>query len=222
MKIFIYVLIGILAIGLIVGIIIGFIFFNKNLDKINSYLIWKKLYKLAKDYDYYLLNNVILVYDNIPIHISHMLFADKNIYIISSRYYSGNLSSDTIYSQKIDVVSSSNAIIFKDISNPILFNENRCLYFKKIFGENNPILDEVLKSVVVTNNSVNYKFSDSQLNPFSYLCHRKELYKLIVKTEKESKYAPLNVEDIQRIVDYIHQESVRRNNIENKNKKGSK
>lgn len=218
MKIFIYILIGFLAIALICGIIIGFIFINRKLNKINAYLIWKKLYKLAKDYDYYLLNNVNLDYEGVSFHISHLLIADKNIYVISSRYYSGNLSSNNIYDNEISVTyPSTNQIEL--INNPIIYNENRCNFFiRKFIDSNNESLNDIVKSIVITNDSINYDFKNSDLNKNSYLCHKKEVYNLIIKIEKESKYAPLDVTRIQDIVDQIHQISTFRNKQEQKNK----
>lgn len=54
---------------------------------------YKKIYSIAFDRDYYLINNFLFrVEDNKVACIDHLLFGDKFIYLISDLYYDGNLS----------------------------------------------------------------------------------------------------------------------------------
>ena len=62
---------------------------RKNLVKI----YYKNVKKVAYYKDFYLINQLILnVDDNQQIHIDHLLFADKYIYVILDKFYPGKLS----------------------------------------------------------------------------------------------------------------------------------
>ena len=53
----------------------------------------RKIYHIALDNDYYLINNVKLAsHDDKIASINHLLFGDKYIYLISDYYYRGEVS----------------------------------------------------------------------------------------------------------------------------------
>ncbi len=55
-------------------------------------LYGKTLYQIALDNDYYLINGLVLALDNDSVmHIDHILFGDKYIYVIKDRYYDGHV-----------------------------------------------------------------------------------------------------------------------------------
>lgn len=221
MNLFIYILIGIAALLLVVLAILVIFYINKHADNVCKYLIWKKLYNLAQDYDYYLLNKVnIKIDDSKSIHVDHLLIADKNIYVIGSRYYIGNIvQTDDI--KKVNIESNENLLLQQNISNPILYNEiRRQKIAERFLGSG--VDTSSFKSIVVINNDVDCKLDSSYFTPNSYVCHKKEIRKLILKIEKESKYDSLNISDSQRVVDFIHNESVKNNKNDEKNKKYAK
>lgn len=219
MDIFIYILIGLLALLVVVVSVIATYYFKKHADKVCKYFIWRKLYNLAQDYDYYLLNDVNIKIDpNVSVHIDHLLIADKNIYIIVSRYYIGNIVQDEKQYGKINIVSSDNLLLETNVSDPIVYNElRRQKMAERFLGDG--VDTSSFKSIVVVDNNIDYKFDPDIITPNSFICHKKEVRKLILKIEKESNYDPLNVVNAQKVVDLIHSESVKNNKNDEKNKK---
>lgn len=57
-----------------------------------KYFYYKRLYKIAMDNDYYLINNFLFKIDDSHVgRIDHILFANKYIYIISDSYFDGDI-----------------------------------------------------------------------------------------------------------------------------------
>lgn len=65
--------------------------YRKNFSNIYG----KTLYQVALDYDFYIINDLALALDNENImHIDHILFGDKYIYVIRDRYYDGSIEAN--------------------------------------------------------------------------------------------------------------------------------
>lgn len=57
----------------------------------------RKIYKIARDYDYYLINQISLEnHDNTTVDIDHLLFGDKYLYVITDYYFKGLLRAKEI------------------------------------------------------------------------------------------------------------------------------
>ena len=57
-----------------------------------KYFYYKRIYRLAMDKDYYLINNFLFRIDDAHVgRIDHILFGDKYIYIINDIYYDGDI-----------------------------------------------------------------------------------------------------------------------------------
>ena len=55
-------------------------------------LYYKKVYRVALDHDYFLINQFVFKIDNTKVaSADHILFGSKYIYVISSKYYQGDL-----------------------------------------------------------------------------------------------------------------------------------
>ena len=53
---------------------------------------YKKVYRVALDNDYYLINQYVFKIDNSKVaSVDHILFGNKYIYVLSSKYYQGDL-----------------------------------------------------------------------------------------------------------------------------------
>ena len=53
---------------------------------------YKKVYRVALDHDYFLINQFVFKIDNSKVaSVDHILFGNKYIYVISSKYYQGDL-----------------------------------------------------------------------------------------------------------------------------------
>ena len=65
---------------------------NKRNRKEYKYTYYKRIYKLAMDKDYYLINNFLFKIDDSHVaRIDHILFADKYIYIVNDSYFDGDI-----------------------------------------------------------------------------------------------------------------------------------
>lgn len=53
---------------------------------------YKKVYRVALDHDYFLINQFVFKIDNSKVaSVDHILFGNKYIYVVSSKYYQGDL-----------------------------------------------------------------------------------------------------------------------------------
>lgn len=91
---------GQLAFVIVVPIVVLVIIFlaiyipvrKRNMPSNFRYFYYKKIYKVAMDKDYYLINNFFFKIDGSHVgKIDHILFADKYIYIIQDCYFKGDL-----------------------------------------------------------------------------------------------------------------------------------
>lgn len=157
------------------------------------------LYKLARDEDYYLLNNLTLdLGENVVIHIDHLLCANKYIYVIADRYFyegaEGNLEDETIF------IYQKNKR--KEIKNPVKVNEERCIRLAKYLNwtEDKPAM---ILSVVCINNDAYLNNSLSLDGPNSYLIPIKDLYRTIKKREYSSRAGDFDMDNLQKMVKHI-------------------
>lgn len=151
---------------------------------INNYvaIYGKKIYKLALQQDYYLINRLLLKSEEgISIDIDHLLCGNKYIYVIKDYYFDGGLSANEndrawIYYHKIGKQK-----IKEKIDNPLLLNEKRVNLLCKITG-----LDRsLIISVVLINNDCQFsKFEGKSKNNF--LVTRSNFKKFIKSFENKN------------------------------------
>lgn len=86
----------------------------------------KRVYQIAMDHDYYLLNEVAMKIGTHTIHFDHILFGNKYIYCIVSRYYNvgvnGNFEDVSWFNYKLNGKC-------KMMKNPLRLNRERVDYF---------------------------------------------------------------------------------------------
>lgn len=157
------------------------------------------IYKIALNNDYYLINQLILksTDDNNIIHIDHILFGEKFIYIIKDRYFDGY----------IEAKENDKSWIFYEknykrtfINNPLINNNIRINRFSNYAS----IDESCLVSIVVINDDCDIE-DFPILKPRTYLIKRNKLAKLIATIESQD-VEPLNdvqmrlaVKDIARL-----------------------
>ena len=77
----------------LIAVVVIVILSQKSVKKDFKGHYYKRIYKLAMDKDYYLINNFLFKIDDSHVaRIDHILFADKYIYIISDFYFDGDIS----------------------------------------------------------------------------------------------------------------------------------
>ena len=88
---------------------------------------YKTVYEIAKDKDFYLINNVQLNIDTKVIHFDHILFGEKYIYCIGNYFCKGSISGK---------FSDSKWFLYKNFSktehikNPLLLHKTRIDYLQ--------------------------------------------------------------------------------------------
>lgn len=99
-----------------------------------KYFYYKRLYKLAMDKDYYLINNFLFKIDDAHVgRIDHILFGDKYIYIINDIYYDGDIEGKE-NDQSIILINRNGKKNYED--NPILNNRKIANKLSLITGIN--------------------------------------------------------------------------------------
>ena len=79
---------------IIVAVILLIYFINrrKQMKKNFKLFYYKKIYKIAMDKDYYLINDFLFKIDDSHVgRIDHILFADKYIFVMNDFFYDGNI-----------------------------------------------------------------------------------------------------------------------------------
>lgn len=119
---------------LIVFLAIYFPLRNKKMKTDYKYFYYKRLYKLAMDKDYYLINNFLFKIDDAHVgRIDHILFGDKYIYIINDIYYDGDIEGKE-NDQSIILINRNGKKNYED--NPILNNRKIANKLSLITGIN--------------------------------------------------------------------------------------
>lgn len=109
----------VLAIGLVVFLIIR----RKNAKNDFKMHYYKRIYRIAMDKDYYLINNFLFKIDGSHVaRIDHILFADKYIYIMNDFYYDGDITGK----------ENDNSIIVIDKYGHKVYEENPLNVNKKV------------------------------------------------------------------------------------------
>ncbi len=160
-----------------------------------SFYVGKKIYKIAKDNDFYLLNKVAINIDGKTIHFNHILFGNKYIYCIGENYYSTGING------KFDDLSwyqyrrNNKHIIIK---NPMLLHRERVNYFSSIISSPS---DMCVATFVVNDSCLIDEISGASDN--DKLVNISKLPKLIKKFESNNEVNPIHEEMLYTLVQQI-------------------
>lgn len=189
-----YIVIG--SCVVVIALFLGFFIPAKIKAKSSKFrdYYYKKVYQVAFNEDYYLINNFMFkVDDNKMAIIDHILFGEKFIYLISSLYYEGDLSG--AYDDKSLVFTNSKGVK-KYTDNPFEKSELLLTRLSGLTG-----LDEkLLIGVVMVNDECNLTIS-SQSKQF-YITQRKK-FALLVKTLENLNISKINAEQLDHAVKAI-------------------
>ena len=160
-------------------------------------MFYKKIHQVALDYDFYLINNLVLkVGDDDFVHIDHVLLGDKFIYVIKDRYYEGAVSAKE---NDPSWIYYGNFKEKKYFDNPMRINKIRLERLSISSG----IKPAFLISLVVVND-------DCFVTPFinsskdSYLVSLSRLGKLIGSIE-ERPVPPFTPEALKQTANDLHE-----------------
>lgn len=190
-MIFLFVALAILTFLSIIFFIV-FPFAKKSFLKKNFVRTYgKEAYKIANFYDLYLINRLILKSnDDSRIHIDHLLFGNKYIFVIKDFYFDGQLKGKEIDQSWVYYFGKEKDPKKEYVKNPLLENKERVTKLSMLTGLN----ESFLISVILVNDgcdlSLELNESDNQ-----FVVKKSELKKLIEKVEARN-VAPLNDEQL--------------------------
>lgn len=189
-KIIFYSVIGVLALAII---IVGSVFLYKKVYYPRKFenVHYRDVLKIVTNYDFRLINKFIFkVGENKYAKIDHIIFGDKFMYLIFSRYYAGNIKGNV----------DDKSFVFINKKGKKMYTENQYDHMKFVINKLciQTGLDKAqLIGIVLTNNDcVNYVESNSD---HLYIIPRKELPRAIKEIEARD-VGPFNDEHLQSAV----------------------
>lgn len=158
----------------------------------------KVLYKYAKDYDVYLLNNVSLPINDKSIVFDHILFGEKFIYCIKDASYKNGIEGSAEDLKWFDYNKKGE---MNYIENP--FQENNLNISMLTNYMNLKSNDDFFYSVIAINNSCSYKID--KCNKREIVACNHDLYKIIAKTEKNAEVRAFNESRLEEAVKILYE-----------------
>lgn len=140
----------------------------------------KKVYAIARDNDYLLINNFdYKLADGTKFHIDHILFAEKYIYVISDIYINGGVSAKEKDNDWVQFYNEKKSVKKRFIRNPLKISKR----LVQLFGQATKFDSGYFKSIVLVNDDC--AISDFvQTDKETYLSTPKKLSKLVAEIEK--------------------------------------
>lgn len=190
--IFIIVASVVLAAGLIIAIFVPLrIRYRKKQYKEFDY---KKVYQIAFDNDYYLINKFLFRISSTQVgNIDHILFADKYIYLIHDYYYNGDLTGN-----------------FNDQALVLINKDGQKAYVDNPLIESAKILNSLSNVTAIDKNMFigicllndECRYSVEHVGSQLYLIQRNKL-KTLIKTIESRDIGKINPEQLQKVVKAI-------------------
>lgn len=177
-------------------IVLGFekLFFRHN--------VYKKIYSIAKNNDYYLLNKVAINVEGKIIHFDHLLFGNKYIYCIGAKYYSlainGNYNDSSWFRYK-----ANNNFVY--IKNPMRLHRERVNYFSSLISSSS---DLFIATIVVNNSCLVNDIKES--GKYNKIVRIKDLEKVIKKYENDSNVDPIDPILLHQLVQDVNKNGIRK------------
>ena len=159
-----------------------------------KYFYYKRLYKIAMDRDYYLINDFLFKIDDSHIgRIDHILFADKYIYIMTDSYFDGDIIGKE--DDKSVIVLGRDGKKYYD-DNPLITNKKLINKLSLITGIN-PAL---IIGICIINDNCRYGIQTSSKS-FYYIQSNK--LKALIKAIESRQVGAINKEQLASAVKSI-------------------
>ena len=159
-----------------------------------KYFYYKRLYKIAMDRDYYLINDFLFKIDDSHVgRIDHILFADKYIYIMTDSYFNGDIIGKE--DDKSVIVLGRDGKKYYD-DNPLITNKKLINKLSLITGIN-PAL---IIGICIINDNCRYGIQTSSKS-FYYIQSNK--LKALIKAIESRQVGTINKEQLASAVKSI-------------------
>ena len=172
-----------------------YLLYRRNMMKKNfKYFYYKRLYKIAMDKDYYLINDFLFKIDDSHVgRIDHILFADKYIYIMTDSYFNGDIIGKED-DKSIIVLGRDGKKYYDD--NPLITNK-KLINKLSLITEINPAL---LIGICIINDNCRYGIQTSSKS-FYYIQSNK--LKALIKAIESRQVGAINKEQLASAVKSI-------------------
>ena len=172
-----------------------YLLYRRHMMKKNfKYFYYKRLYKIAMDRDYYLINDFLFKIDDSHVgRIDHILFADKYIYIMTDSYFNGDIVGKE--DDKSVIVLGRDGKKYYD-DNPLITNKKLINKLSLITGIN-PAL---LIGICIINDNCRYGIQTSSKS-FYYIQSNK--LKALIKAIESRQVGAINKEQLASAVKSI-------------------
>lgn len=193
LMIVIYVLIGVLILGIGIFLLLRHPAIKTRLEfgkERYRYIYYKKVREIADKYDYYLVNNVgIDSRDEVICKIDHILFANKFIYVIKDRYYRGAISGEK---DNVKWYFHPNDTEVLEMDSPLIQNSRRVDHLSAV----TQIDRSYFISIVIINDNCEVKSNNDLNSDDSYIVSLSQLPRLIkfIESRKVAKLDPAQLE----------------------------
>ena len=158
----------------------------------------RKVYRVAKDYDYCLLQNFTMQLDSKhTAHFDHILFGDKYFYCVVDKSWKGSVIGSAHDEHWIYYHPRTNQK--QMIKNPLRVNKTRLEKFSLLTG----IDEEMLISIVVVNDECTFSCSGLRSDT-EYIVHASDFKKLIHEIEHRD-VPPFEAQAIEKLVSEVYQ-----------------
>ena len=193
---------------LVVAFLLIYFPIRRKKEKTNfKYFYYKYIYKIARDKDYYLINDFLFRIDKSHVaRIDHILFADKYIYIVIDSYFDGDIDG------KEDDVS----IIRVERNGKKYYEDNPMAVSKKLVNKLSLVtgIDQSLMiGVSMINKDCSCGVVTTSKNFYIVQCNR---FKQLVRAIESRPIEPINQEQLASAVKAIDKLNRRRKKSEQK------
>lgn len=197
-----FIVIAAVVFSLIVFLILFFSIRKRYIRKKYQEHYYKKIYQIAFNQDYYLINNFLFRIDNSTVMgIDHILFGDRYIYLILDYYYDGDLIGN----------AEDKSLVFVNRKGTKQYTDNPFLNSEKIMNRLSMITSidpSLLIGVILVNDSCECFVKSSSKH--IYLSQRKYL-KMLIKNIESREVGKINASQLDSAVKAIYRLNRRRN-----------
>ena len=201
----------IIVVPIVVLIVLFLIVFfplkNRKMKQDYKYFYYKRIYKLAMDKDYYLINNFLFRIDDTHVgKIDHILFANKYIYIVNDCFYDGD----------IDGKENDPSIIFINKLGRKNYEDNPIVNNKKIMNRLSLVTGintSLMIGITLINDNCSCAINTTTKN---YYVVRSNKFRALVKAIESRPIGNINPEQLANAVKAIDKLNRRKRNASGK------
>ena len=161
----------------------------------------KTLYKYAKDYDVFLINNVSLPINDRAIEFDHVLFGEKFIYCIKDASYKVGIEGSA---EDLKWFSYNTKGEMEYVENPFQKNNANLSMLMKYMNLTSE--DKFFYSIISVNDSCETKIEKCKDNEI--VVSKENLYKVIKSKEKDSTVKKIDQERLEKTVKLLYERIV--------------